>query len=653
MILSSKSIQLTPLTLLCFVTLIGNSQNYNFTIPDSTQREIPILGLNGNTVRGPSWINSEFNDSVATMAPTLLRYPAGNMSNYWDWETGWFYNQAHLDTVLGDTIYTMKDSWYTFDTIDIRPITFHNALEQIDAQGIYVMNMMSSSLEKQISDLEQALNIGLSIDRIELGSEFNHGNDFVAYKYPTAGDYAREAALWADEIRTLLPQVEIAVVAGNRGSPGDRAYNWNDSLYTYCPDVDALVWHLYLYLNDDDSLYSDKQVLAYPFYKMPLYETWRAFKDDNPDLADYQVWVTEYNLFDKSNDKIFSNSWAHVLFLAGINDNFLKNNKTSILIQHNVSGFTEFDAINCQSNANFSKRAPGISSLLWNQLTQGMQSCKQILFDSSYNDTVNYTKDNGITVNIEFPTAFGWLFENESSAAALFTNLSQDSIYVNIDPWFNSDVRWEKWTANSLRDRFDNSGELYISTDTAKQAVLIPSYSICTVKPATSGAVGAMQIIELQQGWNMISSYVLPTNPNLDTIVQDISSNIIILKDQLGQAYLPNQSFNGIGEWNSLQGYQIKVSNYCELSIQGEVIPTQSTLISLPAGWSIMPFLGQDVINAQLLLNPIVENVFVLKNYLGNAILPNYNYWGIDYLHPDQGYLIKTYQNTEFYYPGN
>lgn len=653
MISSIKSIHCTIFSLLCFVTFIASSQNNNFTIPDSTQRDMPVLGLNGNTVRGPSWVNLEFNDSVATMAPTLLRYPAGNISNYWDWETGWFYNQAHLDTVLGDTVYTMKDSWYTYDTIDIRPIVFHNALEQIDAQGIYIMNMMSSSLEKQMSDLEQALNLGISIDQIELGSEFNHGNDFVAYKYPTAGDYAREAALWADEIRTLLPQVQLAVVAGNRGSPGDRAYNWNDSLYAYCPDVDALVWHLYLYLNDDDSLYTDKQVLAYPFYKIPLYQTWRAFEDDNPDLADYEVWVTEYNMFDKSTEKIFSNSWAHVLFLAGMNDNFLKNNKTSMLIQHNVSGFTEFDAINCETNANFSKRAPGISSQLWNQLTEGMQSCKQILFDSSYNDTVNYTKDNGITVNIEYPQAFGWLFENESSAAALFSNLSQDSIYVSVDPWFNSDVSWEKWTANSLRDRFDNSGEIYLTTDTAKENVLIPPYSICTVKSTAASPVSAEQIIELEQGWNMISSYVFPTDPNLDSLVQDISSNIIILKDQLGQAYLPDQGFNGIGNWNSLEGYQIKVSNYCNLSIEGELIPAQSTLVSLPAGWSIMPFLAQDSINAQLLLNPIVENIFILKDFLGNAILPDYNFWGIDYLYPGQGYLIKTYQNTEFYFPEN
>ena len=36
-------------------------------------RDVPEFGFNGNTVRGPSWINSEFTDSVGTMKPHLLR----------------------------------------------------------------------------------------------------------------------------------------------------------------------------------------------------------------------------------------------------------------------------------------------------------------------------------------------------------------------------------------------------------------------------------------------------------------------------------------------------------------------------------------------------------------------------------------------------
>ena len=33
---------------------------------------------------------------------------------------------------------------------------------------------------------------------------------------------------------------------------------------------------------------------------MPLYEKWRGFNDTIAALQDYKVWVTEYNLFDKS-----------------------------------------------------------------------------------------------------------------------------------------------------------------------------------------------------------------------------------------------------------------------------------------------------------------------------------------------------------------
>ena len=36
-------------------------------------------------LRGPSWSNLTFNDSVKTMSPKLLRYPGGNVSNYWNW----------------------------------------------------------------------------------------------------------------------------------------------------------------------------------------------------------------------------------------------------------------------------------------------------------------------------------------------------------------------------------------------------------------------------------------------------------------------------------------------------------------------------------------------------------------------------------------
>ena len=77
---------------------------YNFAIDVTLgdARTVPEFGFNGNTVRGPSWISSEFTDSVGSMQPHLLRYPGG-LSTYWDWSTGWFLDPPIIDTLVIDS----------------------------------------------------------------------------------------------------------------------------------------------------------------------------------------------------------------------------------------------------------------------------------------------------------------------------------------------------------------------------------------------------------------------------------------------------------------------------------------------------------------------------------------------------------------------
>ena len=123
------------------------SQNIIDLEIDSNFRSVPEFGFNGNTIRGPGWSDLVFNDSVATMYPEILRYPGGGPADYWDWNTGWFLPQSVLDTAITDTIYTMNSGWYNLDTLDNRPIIFQQALDQIGAEGLYIMNMMRSEIE--------------------------------------------------------------------------------------------------------------------------------------------------------------------------------------------------------------------------------------------------------------------------------------------------------------------------------------------------------------------------------------------------------------------------------------------------------------------------------------------------------------------------
>ena len=65
--------------------------------------------------------------------------------------------------------------------------------------------------------------------------------------------------------------------------------------------------------------------------------------------------------------------------------------------------------------------------------------------------------------------------------------------------------------------------------------------------------------VELPQGWSMFGYTCLESVDVIDAF-SDVSQSIIIVKDHLGNAYLPNWAFNGIGELEFAKGYQIKLS---------------------------------------------------------------------------------------------
>ena len=75
--------------------------------------------------------------------------------------------------------------------------------------------------------------------------------------------------------------------------------------------------------------------------------------------------------------------------------------------------------------------------------------------------------------------------------------------------------------------------------------------------------------ILLSQGWNMIG-FACSENTNALNAFAAIQDKIIIAKDRVGNAYLPDWDFNGIGDLERGYGYLIKVSeeisnyNICE-----------------------------------------------------------------------------------------
>ena len=72
--------------------------------------------------------------------------------------------------------------------------------------------------------------------------------------------------------------------------------------------------------------------------------------------------------------------------------------------------------------------------------------------------------------------------------------------------------------------------------------------------------------INLDSGWNIIG-YIRTDNISAVDVFSDINQqgNLIIVKNYLGGAYLPEFGFNGVGYFHPGQGYQVKVNNDCTL----------------------------------------------------------------------------------------
>ena len=88
----------------------------------------------------------------------------------------------------------------------------------------------------------------------------------------------------------------------------------------------------------------------------------------------------------------------------------------------------------------------------------------------------------------------------------------------------------------------------------------------------------------------MISTYIVADNMDVGDLFSEISEQLVIVKDNMGYAYLPDWGFNGIGDIIIGQGYQIKANNQTTWTIEGTYIDPENNPIYLYEGWNMFGY---------------------------------------------------------------
>ncbi|MBX2928843.1 MAG: hypothetical protein KF852_13490 [Saprospiraceae bacterium] len=157
--------------------------------------------------------------------------------------------------------------------------------------------------------------------------------------------------------------------------------------------------------------------------------------------------------------------------------------------------------------------------------------------------------------------------------------------------------------------------------------------------------------IPLSEGWNLISSRVLPAPADLLQVLSPIAGQVVLLRDQDGQSAIPSQGFNEIGDWSLVRGYQVKANADTVLTLSGTSMDPSLIPMHFAAGWQTIGYLRMQPGSPQQALAGMLPLIEVVKNNEGEHYIPRFGINTIGQLRPTQGYRLKAAAAGIFFYP--
>jgi uncharacterized protein (TIGR02145 family) len=156
--------------------------------------------------------------------------------------------------------------------------------------------------------------------------------------------------------------------------------------------------------------------------------------------------------------------------------------------------------------------------------------------------------------------------------------------------------------------------------------------------------------VNLIAGWNIFSSYLIPEDMDMKSIVQPLIDEGLLVKvqDQNGLAveFVTGNWINNIGDLNLGQGYKIRVNQNCALPISGIYADGNATWHYLP-GWNIGGFPFNYSVNALSQSSYLIDLGVLQKiqSQTGAAVefLPGFGWINsIGNFIPGQGYRVRV-----------
>jgi hypothetical protein len=162
--------------------------------------------------------------------------------------------------------------------------------------------------------------------------------------------------------------------------------------------------------------------------------------------------------------------------------------------------------------------------------------------------------------------------------------------------------------------------------------------------------------LDLPQGWSLVSTYRIPTNPAMVDVWAPVVDNMVITKNAMGEFWIPSSGAGTLTTWDNLSGYHVYMNEAATLPIYGTQDVPLSTVFPMPtAGWYLVSYLPHEALQAPVALSSIVSKLILAKNGMGEIYCPPFNVNTLENnagtMLPGRGYYIYVASAANLVYP--
>lgn len=158
-----------------------------------------------------------------------------------------------------------------------------------------------------------------------------------------------------------------------------------------------------------------------------------------------------------------------------------------------------------------------------------------------------------------------------------------------------------------------------------------------------------IQLIQLEQGWNLISLNVIPEDPSMAAILEPVMEELVMVRDEQGRTFVPAFDISAVDTWLPGTAYDLFMRAPAELVVNGATIDLATTVFSLEEGWNMVAFPGVEPMPVEEALATMSDAVLRVTDSQGRTYEPGGENT-LQILEPGRGYQFYVSEATDFSY---